>query len=128
MDIVDSQPEIDFDHLNQYVGGDIELTKEIFGLFKNQVDMWSKSLTADAPDSVWAGLTHSLKGTAKAVGAQRLAEMCEKAEALVGENARAAARQVAVEQLEHRISRAIIEIQRWEYRQTLSDMRNEPPG
>lgn len=124
MDIVDSQPEIDFDHLNQYVGGDISLTKEVFGLFKNQVEMWSKALIADADDEMWAGLTHSLKGTARAVGAMRLAKACEDAEQLIGENARPAARQVMVERLEYLISRTEIEIQRWEYQQTLNEMRS----
>ncbi len=123
MEIFDSENEIDFDHLNQYVGGDIGLTKEIFGLFKNQVDMWSRSLVADADDEIWAGLTHSLKGTAKAVGATRLAEVCESAESLIGEGARPAARQVAVEKLEHRISRVMIEIARWEYAQKIKEMR-----
>lgn len=124
MEIIDSEPEIDFEHLNQYVGGDISLTKEVFSLFKNQVDMWSKSLVADADDDMWAGLTHSLKGTAKAVGAMRLARACEDSEELVGENARPEARQVAVDRLEYRISRTMIEIQRWEYRQTLNEMRS----
>lgn len=124
MEFIDSETEIDFDHLNQYVGGDILLTKEVFGLFKNQIDMWSKALVADADDGVWAGLTHSLKGTAKAIGATRLADVCENAEDLIGENARPAARQVAVDQLEYRISRTMIEIQRWEYRQTMNEMRS----
>ena len=44
MSIDDSETEIDFDHLNKYVGGDPELTAEVFGLFKNQVDMWGLSL------------------------------------------------------------------------------------
>jgi len=124
MDIVDPEPEIDFDHLNQYVGGDISLTKEVFGLFKNQVDMWSKSLIAEAPDEMWSGMTHSLKGTARAVGAMRLAQACEDSEKLIGDQARTAARQVAIERIEYRISRAMIEIQRWEYRQTLNEMRS----
>ena len=124
MEFIDSETEIDFDHLNQYVDGDIALTKEVFGLFKNQVDMWSKALSADSDDSVWSGLTHSLKGTARAIGAIRLADVCEKAEDLIGGNARPAARQVAVEQLEYRISRTMIEIQRWEYRQTMNEMRS----
>ena len=86
--------------------------------------MWSKALVADADDGIWAGLTHSLKGTAKAIGATRLADVCENAEDLIGENARPAARQVAIEQLEYRISRTMIEIQRWEYRQTMNEMRS----
>jgi len=121
-----SEPEIDFNHLNQYVGGDVSLTKEVFSLFKNQVDMWSKALVADADDEVWAGLTHSLMGTAKAVGAIKLAKVCEDSEKLVGENARLAARQVAVDKLEHRISQAMAEIQRWEYKQKLNEMRSSP--
>lgn len=124
MDPFDSTPEIDFDHLNQYVGGDISLTKEIFGLFKNQVDIWGKQLVPDAEDEIWAALTHSLKGTARAIGAMQLAQACEDAESLIDEGRSLSARQVAVDRLETRIDRAMIEIQRWEYRQTLNDMRS----
>lgn len=123
MDINDSEPEIDFDHLNQYVGGDASLTKEIFGLFKNQVDIWAKQLQADANDDIWAAVTHSLKGSARAIGAMKLAQACETAEAIIGESRRLSARQVAVDTLEIRIDRAMIEIGRWEYRQTMSEMR-----
>ena len=45
-------PEIDFVHLNQYVGGDLDLTREVFGLFRNQVEMWGKGLVADADDDL----------------------------------------------------------------------------
>ena len=69
-------------------------------------------------------MTHSLKGTARAVGAMRLAQACEDSEKLIGDQARTAARQVAIERIEYRISRAMIEIQRWEYRQTLNEMRS----
>lgn len=123
MDINDSDPEIDFEHLNQYVGGDVSLTKEIFGLFKNQVDIWAKQLVADAEDEIWAAVTHSLKGSARAIGAMRLADSCEKAESLIGEARRLSARQVAVDTLEIRIDRAMTEIGRWEYRQTMEAMR-----
>ncbi|WP_371398321.1 Hpt domain-containing protein [Fretibacter rubidus] len=124
MDINDSEPEIDFDHLNQYVGGDISLTKEIFGLFKNQVDIWAKQLQADADDEIWSAVTHSLKGSARAIGAMKLAQACENAESLVGEGRKLSARQVAVDTLEIRIDRATIEIGRWEYRQTMNAMRS----
>lgn len=124
MDPIDSTPEIDFDHLNLYVGGDIALTKEVFGLFKNQIDMWGKSLVPDADDEIWSALTHSLKGTARAIGAMQLAEACERAEDLVGEARRLSARQVSVDTLEARIDRVMIEIQRWEYRQRMTEMRS----
>ncbi len=123
MSINESQTEIDFDHLNQYVGGDPGLTAEIFGLFKNQVDMLEKSLVPSADDDVWAAVTHSLKGTAKAVGAVRLAAICEKAESLIGANNRPSARDIAAQNIEARIALVMIDIQRWEYRQTLTRMR-----
>jgi HPt (histidine-containing phosphotransfer) domain-containing protein len=117
------ETEIDFDHLNLYVQGDIDLTREVFGLFKHQSEMWGRALTADADDDTWASVVHSLKGSARAVGARALAARCDRAEGLVGENKTAGARQVAVQDIEFRISRTLAEIQRWEYRQTLNDMR-----
>jgi len=117
-------PEIDFDHLNQYVGGDADLTREVFGLFRNQVEMWGKGLTADADDDMWANVLHSLKGSARAVGAMGLAEACEKGEALVGDDRRPGAREVAVETLEHRISQVLSEIVRWEYKDDMRRLRS----
>ena len=116
--------EIDFDHLNQYVGGDADLTREIFGLFRNQVEMWGKGLQADAEDEIWASVTHSLKGSARAVGAMSLAEACEKAESLVGDDRRPGAREVAVQNLEHRISQVLSEIARWEYQDDMRQLRS----
>ena len=112
--------EIDFAHLNKYVAGDPELTREVFGLFRNQVDMWGRGLTADADDEIWASVTHSLKGSARAVGAVRLSEACEKAESLIGDDRRPGAREVAVETIEAKISQVLSEIMRWEYK---DDMR-----
>lgn len=118
-------PEIDFEHLNKYVAGDPDLTREVFGLFRNQVEMWGKGLTADADDEIWASVTHSLKGTALAVGAVRLAEICEKAESLIGDDRRPGARDVAVENLEHLISNVLNEIVRWEYKDDMRRLRSE---
>ena len=121
----DSETEIDFDHLNQYVGGDVDLTAEVFGLFKHQVEMWSRALTVEADDDTWESVCHSLRGTALAVGATKLAQLCEKAEALIGAGNRAGGRDVALQNIEFRISRTTAEIQRWEYRQTLNKMRGK---
>ena len=125
MTSTDSETEIDFDHLNQYVGGDPELTAEVFSLFKNQVDMWGRALMVDADDDTWEAVTHSLRGTSLAVGATKLAELCEKAEELIGDANRPGGREVALQNIEFHISRTIAEIQRWEYRQTLNKMRGK---
>jgi len=125
MEPTDSETEIDFDHLNQYVSGDKDLTAEVFGLFKHQVEMWGRALIVDADDETWASVTHSLRGTSLAVGATKLAELCEKAEDLVGEGNRPGGREVALQNIEFRISRTMAEIQRWEYRQTLNQIRGQ---
>jgi len=116
-------PEIDFDHLNLYVGHDPDLTREIFGLFRNQVDIWRKALVPDADDEVWAAVTHSFKGSARAVGAMGLAEACERAEQLVGEGKRPGSREVSVVNIENRIEQVLLEIQRWEYHQNMKDLK-----
>ena len=124
IDLMTDSREIDFDHLNQYVGGDADLTREIFGLFRNQVEMWGRGLQADAEDEIWASVTHSLKGSARAVGAMSLAGACEKAESLVGDDRRPGAREVAVQNLEHRISQVLSEIARWEYQDDMRQLRS----
>jgi HPt (histidine-containing phosphotransfer) domain-containing protein len=120
----EDEVEIDFDHLNRFVQGDVPLTKELFSLFRNQVEMWSRVLDARADDETWVSAVHSLKGSANAVGAVALAQRCERAETLVADKKTSGARDMAVQDIEFRISRAVAEIQRWEYRQTLNDMRS----
>ena len=117
------ETQIDFDHLNLYVGGDVALTREIFSLFTHQTEMWGRGLDRDADDEVWASVTHSLKGSARAVGAMNLAALCEGAEQLVGDNRRMGARDVAVQNIEFAIDQVRAEIQRWEHAQGLKDLR-----
>ena len=116
--------EIDFDHLNRYVGGDPDLTREVFGLFRNQVEMWGKGLKADADDEVWESVTHTLKGSARAVGAMALSEACENAESITGDDRRPGAREVAVELIEQKLDRVLSEISRWEYDDEMRRLRS----
>ena len=122
---MDQAAQIDFEHLRRYVGEDAGLTAEVFGLFKNQVDLWSPQLQADLDDSSWEMMTHSLKGTARAIGAMQLAQICESAESLTGDGQRPGSRAVAIEKMESAISQIMIEIARWEYRQTILHMKSE---
>lgn len=119
----DSMPEIDFDHLNLYVDGNSALTAEIFGMFKHQIEMWGRALIPDADDDTWASVTHSLKGSAKAVGAVALADLCEQAEGFVGTGNRPGLREYSVQNIEFRISRVLTEIQRWEYDHMIKQMK-----
>ena len=117
--------EIDFEHLNRYVAGDPDLTREVFGLFRNQVEMWGRGLRGDVDDDMWANVTHSLKGSARAVGALGLAETCENAESLIGDGRRPGAREVAVGTIEHRIAQVLTEIVKWEYKDDMRRLRSE---
>lgn len=119
------ESHIDFDHLRRYVGDDPDLTAEVFGLFKNQVDLWSPQLRPELDDDSWSMMAHSLKGTSRAIGAMGLAELCEKAEGLIGDDKRPGAREVLIEKIESAIDQIMIEIGRWEYRQTILQMKSD---
>lgn len=116
--------EIDFDHLARYIGEDVSVYAEVFSLFKHQVEMWSKLFDAGSDDDQWRSVMHSLKGSARAIGAKNLSELCEHAEALVAEQNDEIRRTRILEDIEFRIERINIEIARWEYRQTLASLRS----
>ena len=118
-----SKSEIDFEHIKQYVGDDIALTQEIFGLFKNQIEMWSRGMIADTDDESWGAVMHSLKGSARAVGAHNLAKLCQHGEGLIGEKGGIPAREAHIQEVKFTIDKALIDIGRWEYRQTLASLR-----
>jgi HPt (histidine-containing phosphotransfer) domain-containing protein len=124
MDKKNTDTEIDFAHLKQYLGEDESLIAEVFGLFKNQMDMWSKHLNVQADDENWAAMMHSIKGTAAAVGAHNLHHMCEKAEGLIGANNVQSVRTVRLQEILFSIDKVLIEIARWEYSRTIANMRS----
>ena len=53
-----------------------------------------------------------------------LAEACETAESLIGDDRRPGAREVAVQNLEQRIERVLSEIVRWEYQDDMRRLRS----
>ena len=118
----DSQAEIDFDHLNRYVQGDAELTRELFGLLKNQIDSWMKMISMDVDEEMFESAAHSLKGTAQAVGAMRLANLCQQAEDHHSMKGTLGRKAQLIQDIEFTVSRVVTEIQRWEHRQMISDL------
>jgi len=115
---------IDYDHLAQYTGGDSELEAEVFALFINQIESWSRLLEPDAADEDWAAAAHSLKGSARGVGAVELAEACAKAETLIGAAGEAARRSVAREKILSRMDQVKDEIAERDYRRVFSELRS----
>jgi HPt (histidine-containing phosphotransfer) domain-containing protein len=75
-------PAIDLEHLKRYSGGDLALEAEVFALFRQQTELWMRLLEPDGDEESWASAAHSLKGSARSIGAHALAKACEIAEAL----------------------------------------------
>lgn len=73
-------PVLDRAHLARYTLGDARLEAEVLGLFAGQLPKLLQSLNNAASDSDWQMATHTLKGSARSVGAMRLAHAAEAAE------------------------------------------------
>jgi HPt (histidine-containing phosphotransfer) domain-containing protein len=64
--------------------GDVRLELEVLGLFIEQAPATLDALRRAGTDRDWVLAAHSLKGSARAVGAWRLAGLAEAAERLGG--------------------------------------------
>lgn len=73
-----SQTTFDFAYLETFTAGDRQVIEEVLALFLGQAEGWAVRL-AD-PDEGWRDLTHTMKGSARGVGATALGEVCDRAE------------------------------------------------
>ena len=76
---------IDWDHLEKYVVGDDALRDEILTIFVEQAGKLMAQFDADQTDEGWKTTAHTLKGSARGVGAWDLGALCEEAEDVIGE-------------------------------------------
>ncbi|MEL6297423.1 MAG: Hpt domain-containing protein [Pseudomonadota bacterium] len=79
---VDDESAIDRTHLARYTLGNPELEAEILDLFSGQVATLLKAVLSAESQAEWRFATHSIKGSARAVGAWDLAETAERLEQL----------------------------------------------
>ncbi len=85
LDTIDGGPlPIDLEHLSQYTAHDPAVTRDILGLFKDQVNLKFDALKGATDLADWKEQAHALKGTALGVGAGELAALALEAEALLG--------------------------------------------
>ncbi|MGD9544654.1 MAG: Hpt domain-containing protein [Methylocystis sp.] len=80
---VDAEPPIDLVHLSRQTFGDHELECELLGLFEAQAGQFAERLRAPAAfgDADWRiGLAHTIKGSARAVGAFEVGRAAESYE------------------------------------------------
>ncbi len=71
---------IDLKHLGRYTLGDVSLEREVLELFAGQVPVTIAALKAASTAKEWQTAAHTLKGSARAVGAWRLADLALQAE------------------------------------------------
>jgi HPt (histidine-containing phosphotransfer) domain-containing protein len=76
---------VDLVHLSRYTLGEQALEREVLELFCTQSVLYLEQLRAAMSDKAWKDAAHSLKGSARAVGAWRAAQAAERAEALQGD-------------------------------------------
>ena len=71
---------IDLVHLSKYTLGNRSLENELLGLFRNQADVYLARLDEAGDDKEWRDAAHSLKGSARGLGAWALGDLAEEAE------------------------------------------------
>ncbi len=73
---------IDRAHLSRYTLGSLELEREILGLFVAQLPLSIEQLRFAVTDREWQVAAHTIKGSARAVGAGQVSQLALEAERL----------------------------------------------
>lgn len=76
----ESQKKIDFAHFERMTMGDSSLQSEVLGLFREQGEIWRKLLDPSNPTPDFMVGAHTIKGSARSIGAWELADICGAAE------------------------------------------------
>jgi HPt (histidine-containing phosphotransfer) domain-containing protein len=69
---------VDFDYLEGFAAGDMTVITEVLELFRQQAEGWLGGL--DAPGDGFRDLAHTIKGSAKGIGANALGDIADRAE------------------------------------------------
>jgi hypothetical protein len=69
---------VDFDYLEGFAAGDMGVVLEVLELFRRQAEGWSRTLGPQQAD--WRDTVHTIKGAARGVGANKLGDVCARAE------------------------------------------------
>lgn len=75
---------VDLVHLARFTLGNRSLEREVLGLFHTQCEIYLQRLKEAGEDKAWADAAHTIKGSARGIGAWHIATCAEAAEALKG--------------------------------------------
>ena len=100
-----SRRPVDLVHLARYTLGDHEAEHEILELFRTQSKIYLSRLNAAESVKAWRDAAHTIRDSARGIGAWRVASMAETAEAFDDHDI-ATQHDEAVEELSHQIEEA----------------------
>lgn len=75
---------VDLVHLARYTLGNRSLEREVLELFCTQSKLYLRRLRDAATEQAWRDAAHTIKGSARGIGAWRVAQTAEAAESLQG--------------------------------------------
>ena len=75
---------VDLVHLARFTLGNRSLEREVLALFHTQCEIYLQRLKEAGEDKAWADAAHTIKGSARGIGAWHIAKCAEAAEALKG--------------------------------------------
>jgi HPt (histidine-containing phosphotransfer) domain-containing protein len=87
-------PILDLDHLRRQTFGDVALERELLALFNEQCTRLLPVISGADPSGDRAVAVHTFKGSARAIGAWRVASLAELLEAALDEGEQSATRLV----------------------------------
>lgn len=103
---------IDLTHLRRYTLGDRQLEVEVLGLFAGELPNTLARLKAAETEHEWRIAAHTLKGSARAVGAWEVAGAAQEAERFSFSLTERDARQAALMPIERAVSDVLSHIRR----------------
>lgn len=71
---------VDYDHLRNQAAGNIDVMREVLSLFVTHCEQVLTELETAADAKAWKQWTHTLKGSARGIGAFAVAEAAAEAE------------------------------------------------
>ena len=96
---------VDLVHLARYTLGNRSLEREVLKLFRTQSEIYLQRLKEAGADKDWVDAAHTIKGSARGIGAWQVAKSAEAAEALSGKKRKAGSVEI-LRELERRIEEA----------------------
>jgi HPt (histidine-containing phosphotransfer) domain-containing protein len=116
---------LDRDHLDRMTGSDRALQAEILSLFRHQAELWGRLLDPKAPSDGWVDAAHTLKGSARSIGAVTLAKACQDVET-AGRDGSLSQLDICVKlsAVRDALDAAIIEIARLDHELSLARLRS----